>query len=106
MRAVEGGSELRVWAKPRASRSEVLGVRSASNEGEVLEVRLAAPPVDGAANAELLALLARALGIPRRAVELVQGAAGRMKRVRVDGLSPDEVLARLSLVGVEGPRPV
>ena len=85
---------MQVWAKPRASRSEVLSVRYFS-QGEALEVRLAAPPVQGAANSELLALLSRALGIPARDIELVQGASGRMKRVRIQGLRPDEVAARL-----------
>jgi uncharacterized protein len=92
---VEGGSELTIRAKPRASRSAVLGVRSA-NQRAFLEVRLAAPPVEGAANAELLDVLAQALRIPRRDLELTRGAAGRMKRVRISGLSPDQVLARLS----------
>jgi uncharacterized protein len=91
---VENGSEVQVWAKPRASRSEVLSVREFS-QGEALEVRLAAPPVEGAANVELLALLARVLRIPARDIELVQGAAGRMKRVRILGLGPEEVAARL-----------
>jgi len=72
----------------------VVGVR-ASPAGDVLEVRLAAPPVDGAANAELLATLARALGIAGRDLELASGATGRMKRVRIAGLTPAEVLARL-----------
>jgi len=58
-----------VRAKPRASRSQVIGVRS-SPTGDVLDVRLAAPPVDGAANAELLATLSRALGVPGRDLAL------------------------------------
>ncbi|MGO8968359.1 MAG: DUF167 domain-containing protein [Myxococcaceae bacterium] len=95
MRAVQGGSELLVRAKPRASRSEVLGIRSTVSTGEVLEVRLAAPPVDGAANAELLGTLARALGIPQRDLQLAHGAKGRSKRVRIMGLAPAEVLSRL-----------
>ncbi len=81
-------------AKPRASRSQVIGVRS-SPAGDVLDVRLAAPPVDGAANAELLATLSRALGVPGRDLALASGATGRMKRVRIAGLTPAEVLAKL-----------
>ena len=97
MRAVEGGTELTVWAKPRASRSEVIGIRSASprSPGDVLQVRIAAPPVEGAANVELLAFLAHALRIPQRDVELVHGASGRRKRVHIQGLRPEEVLVRL-----------
>ena len=93
---MEGGSELLIRAKPRASRSEVLGVRR-SPSGEALEVRVAAPPVDGAANTELLATLSRALGVPGRDLELARGEASRMKRVRVRGLGPAEVVARLHL---------
>ncbi|MGO9831932.1 MAG: DUF167 domain-containing protein [Myxococcaceae bacterium] len=97
MRAVPGGSELLIRAKPRSSRSEVLGVRSTPSAGEVLEVRLTAPPVDGAANAELLSTLSQALGIPQRDLRLAQGAAGRTKRVRITGLAPAEVRTRLRL---------
>jgi uncharacterized protein len=91
---VENGSEMQVWAKPRASRSEVLSI-SDSSHGEALEVRLAAPPAKGAANDELVSLLARALRIPRRDIGLVKGASGRLKRVRIQGLAPEEVAARL-----------
>jgi uncharacterized protein YggU (UPF0235/DUF167 family) len=63
----------------------------------LLEVRLAAPPVDGAANAELVETLATALGLPRRAVTLVAGEHARIKRLRIEGLAEEEVLARLGL---------
>ena len=65
----------------------------------MLEVRLAAPPVDGAANTELLSVLSEALGIPRRDLELAQGASGRRKRILIRGLEPTEVRARLRLPG-------
>ncbi|MBX3183780.1 MAG: DUF167 domain-containing protein [Polyangiaceae bacterium] len=82
---------LRVFAKPRASRSRVLGVREGA-----LEVALAAPPVDGAANQELVATLARALGVPRRQVELVRGDTSKHKLVRVQGLGVGELRERLA----------
>jgi uncharacterized protein len=50
-------------------------------------VRLNAPPLDGAANAELIEVLAKTLGVPKRAVTLVTGDRSRRKRVRVSGLS-------------------
>jgi uncharacterized protein YggU (UPF0235/DUF167 family) len=84
--------EFAVRVVPRASPAGVAGTR----EGAVL-VRLGAAPVDGAANAELVATLAQALGLPRRAVSLTAGARARQKRVRVDGLSRDEVFRRLGL---------
>ena len=61
----------------------------------MLEVRLATPPVDGAANAELVETLAAALGLPRRAVTVVAGEHARIKRCRIVGLSAEEVSARL-----------
>jgi uncharacterized protein len=60
----------------------------------VLRARVAAPPVEGAANQALLRLLADELGVARRAVRLVAGAAGRQKLVVVEGITPDDVLAR------------
>jgi uncharacterized protein (TIGR00251 family) len=71
---------------PRASRSGVAGMR-----GEALLVRLNAPPVDGAANAELIEVLASALGVARRAVTIVSGERGRTKRVRIEGVTPEQV---------------
>jgi uncharacterized protein len=84
----DGAVELSVWAKPRAAKSRVLGVRNGQ-----LEVAIAAPPVDGAANEELIRLLASHFGISRSQVELVAGQAGRTKRVRLRGLPEQAVRA-------------
>lgn len=65
---------------PRAGRSRIGGTR-----GDALLVRLVSPPVDGAANAELRAVIAEALGVPKRAVEIVSGERSRTKRVLVSG---------------------
>jgi hypothetical protein len=74
---------LALHVQPGASRTEVAGVHGA--EGEVrLRVRLAAPPVDGKANAELLRFLADAFGVPPRQVSLVRGGTSRKKTVRVE----------------------
>ena len=64
-------------------------------EGE-LRVRLRAPPVEGQANESLRRFLAKRLGVPASAVEIVGGATARHERVRVEGLMPDEVRARLA----------
>ncbi len=77
---------------PRAGRSGVAGLR----DGALL-VRLAAAPVDGAANAELIDVLARALDVPKRSIEIVAGDRSRSKRLRVDGMSAPAVLAALGL---------
>jgi len=62
-----------------------------------LEVRISAPPVEGAANDALVELLARELGVARRAVSLISGEHGRSKRLRIEGLTLAEVRARLGL---------
>lgn len=67
---------------PRASRSEVAGEHDGA-----LRVRVAAPPVEGAANEELVRTLARALRVPTRAVEITSGLTGKLKGVRVLGAS-------------------
>ena len=77
--------------QPRASREGVGGVREGA-----LVVRLTAPPVEGEANAALARFLARLLGVPPSTVQLVRGAAARVKLVRVDGLRAIEARARLA----------
>lgn len=74
---------------PRASRPAV-----GSSVGERLRVAVAAPPVDGAANAAVVEALADAFAVPRRAVEIVRGQTGRRKTVRIAGGSA-ELLERL-----------
>lgn len=59
--------------------------------GEALKVRLAAPPVDGAANDALMVLLARELDVPQRAITIVSGASSRSKLVHVEGIASDAV---------------
>jgi uncharacterized protein (TIGR00251 family) len=67
---------------PRAPRSRVDGER-----GGAILVRLAAPPVEGAANAALVAFLADTLDLPRRSVTILSGARSRDKRVQITGIS-------------------
>lgn len=79
-----------VYVTARAGRSELAGQR----EGAVW-VRLAAPPVEGRANAALVELVAKLLGVPKGAVEVVSGASGRAKRVRVAGMTAAAARERL-----------
>ena len=74
----DGGVRFEVHAKPRAKRSRILGER-----GDAVEVALAAPPVDGAANEELIRVVAKALAVPKRAITLVRGETSREKLVAV-----------------------
>jgi uncharacterized protein (TIGR00251 family) len=73
---------LNIRVIPRASRSEIVGVFDG-----VLKVRIAAPPVDGAANSELVKVLAKAFAVPRRDVHIVGGDTSKNKRVRIAGAS-------------------
>ncbi len=75
---------------PRASQSRVEGW-----QGDVLKVRLTAPPVEGKANAALVALLAKALGVRAGNVDIIGGETARTKRVRITGLSAADITARL-----------
>jgi uncharacterized protein (TIGR00251 family) len=91
-----GGCVIAVRVIPRAKRSAFDGQRDgAAPDQKVWLVRLAAPPVDGAANEALLALFAEVFGLPRRSIQIVSGERAREKRVRVEGLSAADARARL-----------
>ena len=73
------GCELAVRVIPRASNAGIAGMRA-----DAVLVRLGAAPVEGAANAELVGLVARRFDCPRRAVTIKSGGAGRLKLVRIE----------------------
>jgi uncharacterized protein (TIGR00251 family) len=83
---------LAVRVIPRARRTEVAGRR-----GPAILIRLAAPPVDGAANAALIAFLAERLGLPQSRISIVRGVTARDKTVAIDGLAPADVSDRLGV---------
>jgi uncharacterized protein (TIGR00251 family) len=92
------GVVLTLHIQPGAKKSEIVGPH-----GEALKIRLAAPPVDGKANAALLEFLAKKVGIARTALKLVSGEASRSKRVRIAGLGADEARARLGVDQANAP---
>ena len=73
---------------PRARKSQFDGIR----DGRIV-VRLAAPPVENAANEELVAFLAEALGVPRRNIRIVAGERSRNKRVAIEGATREQIEA-------------
>lgn len=83
---------------PRAGKSGVAGLR----DGALL-VRLAAAPVDGAANAELIAVLASALHLAKRSITIVSGDRARAKRVQIAGMTAAAVLAALGIPATGSP---
>jgi len=83
---------LAVWVTPGAPRSAIAGVADGR-----LRLWLAAPALEGKANAELIRLVAKTLGVPRRRVDLATGATGRRKLLRVHGVTLEEARRRLRL---------
>ena len=71
---------------PRASKSEIVGEHDGA-----LKVRIASPPVDGAANDELIKLLAKSFGAARSAVKIVSGHSSRLKQVSITGASSEKI---------------
>ena len=94
----ERGGRIRftVRVQPRASRTEIVGAH-----GDALKVRLSSPPVDGAANEELVAMLAKALGVGRGAIAIVTGTSARSKVVEVEGVDAERV-RRLAKTATRG----
>jgi uncharacterized protein (TIGR00251 family) len=84
--AADGRLTLTLHIQPGAKKTEVAG-----EHGDALKIRLAAPPVDGKANAALLAFIAERLGVPKSAVTLKSGQTSRRKVVEVEGASAEVV---------------
>jgi uncharacterized protein (TIGR00251 family) len=93
----DGSLTFNVRVVPRASRSEIVGEHDGA-----LRVRIAAPPVDGAANEELVRLLARKLRVSRGAIEITGGLTSKLKVITVTGVSQ---AAWASLVATNPHRP-
>jgi len=89
-RDIDGRLSFSVAVVPRASRSEIIGEHDGA-----LRIRIAAPPVDGAANDELIRLLAKTFSVPRGQVEITGGERGKSKTVCVIG-GDSEILKTLS----------
>ena len=79
-----------VLVQPRASRPRLGPVH-----GDRLKVAVTAPPVDGEANAAVIELLAKSLGIAKSAVEVVAGTSSRRKTIRIAGVTPEQIEALL-----------
>jgi uncharacterized protein (TIGR00251 family) len=86
IRSTPAGVEIDVRVIPRARKTTIDGERA-----DAVLVRVAAPPVDDAANEELIRYFAGTLGLPRSAVRVVSGRRGRKKRLALDGAALDSV---------------
>ena len=86
----ERGAKISLRVSPNAARNEVVGFTDG-----VLRVKVAAPPVEGKANKELIALLARKLGLSKGDLTIIKGHTSRNKVIAINGLSQEQVLRRL-----------
>ena len=87
----QGGVLLTLYVQPKASRTDWVGLH-----GDAVKIRIAASPVDGAANRELIRFLAEELSVPMAAIDIQTGGGGRHKRVFVKGTTAVQVAARLT----------
>jgi len=81
---------INVYVQPRASKNEIAGMH-----GDVLKIRLTAPPVDNAANAALAEFIAGKVGVTKTSVRVVAGATARRKVVEIAGVPLEAVIAAL-----------
>ncbi|HEX3101182.1 MAG TPA: DUF167 domain-containing protein [Pyrinomonadaceae bacterium] len=82
----DGAVSFDVRVVPRSSRSEIVG-----RHDDALKIRLTSPPVDGAANAELIKLLARSFGVAKCDVEIINGETSKNKRIKIKNLSKSKI---------------
>jgi hypothetical protein len=78
------------YVQPRASKTEVAG-----RHGYAIKIRVKAPPVDGAANEEVIRFLAKRFRVSRKSVELVSGSTSRHKQIAIQGVTPTEIVESL-----------
>jgi len=78
------------YVQPRASKTEVAG-----RHGDAIKIRVKAPPVDGAANEEVIRFLAKRFRVSRKSVELVSGSTSRHKQIAIQGVTPTEIVESL-----------
>ena len=83
--ATAGGVVLTVRLTPKGGRDAIDGIEETADGRPVLRVRVRAAPSEGDANDALVRLIAKALGVPPRAVNLITGHAARLKRLKIDG---------------------
>jgi uncharacterized protein (TIGR00251 family) len=89
---MEVETSLTVHIQPRAKRSEVVGWH-----GDAIKIRICAPPIGGAANVELIRFVAKAAGVPKKAVRIASGTTSRHKRLHVRGVSEAHLFASLGI---------
>lgn len=85
-----GSITFSVRVVPRASKSEIVGEHDGA-----LKVRIASPPVDGAANSELIKLLAKEFGVSKSNVDIIAGQTSKTKQIRITGITAEQIASVL-----------
>ena len=96
-RAERNGITLFVRLTPKSAKDAIEGVEATDDGRSLLKVRVRAVPEDGKANAALIELLAKRLGVAARDVTIATGATSRLKQVRISG-DPDELALKLTVL--------
>lgn len=89
---VSGGVDVRIRAVPRAAKNKIQGLYN-----NALKVRLTSAPVDGKTNQALIRVLSKSLAVPKSRIRLLQGETNHNKLIRIDGLSKENVMAKLEI---------
>lgn len=100
-KAISDGLQLSVRLTPRGGRDGIDGIETLSDNRPVLLARVRAVPEDGAANAALMALIAKACGVPKAKVALISGATSRIKTIGIKGEPDDLAEALRAAIGKE-----
>lgn len=82
----DGACVFKVRVVPRAAKSEIVGEMDGA-----LKIKIAAPPVDGAANAELIKILSKTFGVPKSEIEIVGGQTSKIKQIKVWNISSNKL---------------
>jgi uncharacterized protein (TIGR00251 family) len=88
------GVVVQILVQPRASRSKVVGIHDGA-----FKIQLTSAPVDGAANKDLIGMLAKKIGVAKSDIEILSGQTGRRKRIRIHGATRAQVEEALLQVG-------
>lgn len=92
----ERQESITIQVQPNARRNEVLGF-----EDGILHVKIAAPPVKGKANRELIELLSKLLGVSKGSISIERGITGRRKVIAIAGYDPDKIIERIKRSGAK-----
>ncbi|MFH1382903.1 MAG: DUF167 domain-containing protein [Chloroflexota bacterium] len=87
---IDEGTTILIHVQPNSSRNEIIGFQD-----DVLRVRIAAPPVKGKANQELIKFLSDILGVSKSSLAIKKGLTGKNKVVKIDGLTPAQITTQV-----------